>query len=129
MEGWRFRKSERSACWNAPSILIGFLSRSRGGVGRARQRRDAAHRKDSAGNVLGIASRLIPQQVAVDLQASLPGNLSMEDWMIMREVMEAVRQAIPDASSQQPGAVLEHVLGALRQADAKTGDCPENDRS
>ena len=95
MEGWRFRKSERSACWNASSILGGFLSRSRGGVGRERQRCDAAHR---------------------------------EDTTLMREVMEAVRQAIPDASSQQPGAVLEHVLGALRQADAKTVNCPDKER-
>ena len=37
----------------------------------------------------------------------------------MREIIEAVRQAIPDASSRPPGAVLEHVLSALRQADAK----------
>ena len=93
----------------------------------------AAHGKDAMlhtaktqpATFLGIASRLIPQQVAVDLHASLPGNLSMEDWMIMREVMEAVRQAIPDANSKQPGAVLEHVLGALRQADAKTVNYPD----
>jgi hypothetical protein len=96
----------------------------------------AAHGKDAMlhtaktqpATFLSIASRLIPQQVAVDLHASLPGNLSMEDWMIMREIMEAVRQAIPDASSQQPGAVLEHVLGALRQADAKTVNCPDKER-
>jgi Family of unknown function (DUF5681) len=82
--------------------------------------------KTQPATFLGIASRLIPQQVAVDLQASLPGNLSMEDWTIMREVVEAVRQAMPDASSKPPGAVFEHVLGALRQADAKTVDCPQN---
>ena len=84
--------------------------------------------KTQPATFLGIASRLIPQQVAVDLHASLPGNLSMEDWMIMREVMEAIRQAIPDANSKQPGAVLEHVLGALRQADAKTVNCPDKER-
>jgi hypothetical protein len=49
----------------------------------------------------------------------LPGNLSMEDWQMMKEIIAAVRQAIPDASSEPPGAVLEHVLSALRQADAK----------
>jgi len=92
----------------------------------------AAHGKDAMLNTaktqpatfLGIASRLIPQQVAVDLQASLPGNLSMEDWAIMREIVEAARLAIPDASSKQPGAVLEHVLGALRQAETQTVNCP-----
>ena len=49
----------------------------------------------------------------------LPDNLSMEDWQMMKEIIAAVRQAIPDASSKPPGAVLEHVLSALRQADAK----------
>ena len=77
--------------------------------------------KTQPATFLGIASRLIPQQVAVDLQASLPGNLSMEDWQVMREIVAAVREAIPDASSKPPGAVLEHVLGALRQ----TVNCPE----
>jgi hypothetical protein len=38
---------------------------------------------------------------------------------MMKEIIAAVRQAIPDASSEPPGAVLEHVLSALRQADAK----------
>jgi hypothetical protein len=43
----------------------------------------------------------------------------MEDWQVMREIIVAVRQAIPDASSKPSGAVLEHVLSALRQVDAK----------
>ena len=55
----------------------------------------------------------------VTVEQSLPGNLSMEDWQMMKEIIAAVRQAIPDASSKPPGAVLEHVLSALRQADAK----------
>ena len=43
----------------------------------------------------------------------------MEDWQVMKEIIAAVRQTIPDASSKPPGAVLEHVLGALRAAQAK----------
>jgi hypothetical protein len=53
----------------------------------------------------------------------LPGNLSMEDWMIMREIVEVARVAIPDASSKPPGQVLEFVLNAPRIAEAKTIDC------
>ena len=34
----------------------------------------------------------------------------MEDWQVMREIVAAVRQAVPDASSKPPGAVLAHVL-------------------
>jgi hypothetical protein len=64
-------------------------------------------------------ARLIGPEVKLTIEQSLPGNLSMEDWQMMKEVIAAVRQAIPDASSKPPGAVLEHVLSALRQADAK----------
>ena len=64
-------------------------------------------------------ARLIPNDVRVTVEQQLPGNLSMEDWQVMKEIIAAVRQAIPDASSKPPGAVLEHVLSALRQADAK----------
>ena len=64
-------------------------------------------------------ARLLPNDVRVTVEQSLPGNLSMEDWQVMREIIAAVRQAIPDASSKPPGAVLEHVLGALRAAQAK----------
>ena len=46
---------------------------------------------------------------------------------MMKEVIAAVRQAIPDAGSKPPDAVLEHVLTALRAADAKVLDSSEND--
>jgi hypothetical protein len=74
-------------------------------------------------------ARLIPNDVRVTVEQSLPGNLSMEDWQVMREIVAAVRQAVPDAASQPPGAVLEHVLEALRMTGAKTLDCSEKDRS
>ena len=64
-------------------------------------------------------ARLLPNDVRVTVEQSLPGNLSMEDWQMMKEIIAAVRQAVPDASSKPPGAVLEHVLAALRAADAK----------
>ena len=40
----------------------------------------------------------------------------MDDWQTMKEVIAAVRRALPDAASALPGAVLEHVLSA----EAKT---------
>jgi len=72
-------------------------------------------------------ARLIPQDVKLTVEQQLPGNLSMEDWQVMREIIAAVRQAIPDAASASPGAVFEHVLAALRQTEAKTIglDCME----
>ena len=71
-------------------------------------------------------ARLIPNDVRVTVEQQLPGNLSMEDWQVMKEIIAAVRQAIPDASSKPPGAVLEHVLAALRAADAKVLGSSEN---
>ena len=49
-----------------------------------------------------------------------PAGLGPEDYGVLREVIAAVRQALPDADQQQPNAVLTHVLSALRQVDAKT---------
>ena len=67
-------------------------------------------------------ARLLPNDVRVTVEQSLPGNLSMEDWQMMKEIIAAVRQAIPDAGSKPPGAMLERVLSALRQAERKTID-------
>ena len=58
--------------------------------------------------------------VRVTVEQQLPGNLSIEDWTIMREIVAAVRQAIPDAAQRPAREVLQHVLVALRQAEAKT---------
>jgi hypothetical protein len=50
----------------------------------------------------------------VTVQQQLPGNLSAEDWAMMREIVEAVKQAIPDAASQPPGVVLQYVKDRLQ---------------
>jgi hypothetical protein len=74
-------------------------------------------------------ARLLPNDVRVTVEQQLPGNLSMEDWQVMKEIIAAVRQALPAAAAHRPGAVLEHVLGALRQADAKVLNCPKKEWS
>jgi len=70
-------------------------------------------------------ARLLPNDVRVTVEQQLPGNLSMEDWQVMREVIAAVRQALPEAGSKPPGAVLEHVLEALRAVQAKPITAPK----
>ena len=75
--------------------------------------------QDNPGVFFATCARLIGPEVKLTIEQTLPGNLSMEDWQVMREIVAAVRQAIPDANPKPPGAVLEHVLSALRQADAK----------
>jgi hypothetical protein len=47
-------------------------------------------------------ARLLPNDVRVTVEQHLPGNLSIEDWTIMREIVAAGRQAIPYASSKPP---------------------------
>ena len=72
--------------------------------------------QDQPSVFFATCARLLPNDVRVTVEQQLPGNLSMEDWQVVKEIIAAVRQAIPDASSKPPGAVLEHVLDALRQA-------------
>src|SRR5580704_14381332 len=93
--------------------------------GRAAMEKTA---QDQPSVFFGICARLLPNDVRVTVEQSLPGSLSIDDWQTMKEVIEAVRQAIPDASSKPPGAVLEHVLSALRASDAKVLNCPAKDR-
>src|SRR5580700_9402286 len=40
-------------------------------------------------------ARLTPNDVQVTVEHSLPGDLSMEDWRMMKEIIPAVRQAFP----------------------------------
>jgi hypothetical protein len=78
---------------------------------------------------LATCSRLMGPEVKLTIEQSLPAGLLADDWSLMREIVEAVRQAMPDASSQPPSAVLNHVLSALRMSNANVLDCSKNMRS
>ena len=58
-------------------------------------------------------ARLIPNDVRVTVEQQLPGNLSVEDWQVMKVIIAAVRQAIPDASlhdgSLQPESAIRRM--------------------
>ena len=69
---------------------------------------------------VAIASHLIPKDVSVSLSARLPANLDATDWQLLIEVLEAVKQALPDVGQRSPGAVLALVTGAIRSASATT---------
>ena len=118
----------RQAGWYSPSLLSRLLSRSCGGFCQAWPRRDGEDGRDQPSVFFGICARLLPNDVRATVEQSLPGNLSMDDWQTMKEVIEAVRQAIPDAPNRPAGAVLEHVLSALKASDAKVLNCPKKDR-
>ena len=61
--------------------------------------------KTSPAVFFATCARLIPHDVRVTVQQQLPGNLSAEDWAMMREIVEAVRQAVPDASTRNHQSV------------------------
>jgi hypothetical protein len=48
--------------------------------------------------------------------------MSLEDYLLMREVIAAIREGLPDADQMQPGQVFQHVLGALQ-------NCPNEIRT
>ncbi len=60
-----------------------------------------------------VCARLIGPEVKLTIEQSLPGNLSAQDWAIMREIVDAVKTAIPDAANRPAGEVLEFVRGKL----------------
>jgi hypothetical protein len=66
-----------------------------------------------------IAARICPNDVRLTLEQPIPGGMSLEDYSLMREVIAAIREGLPDADQKQPCQVFQHVLSALRQADGK----------
>ena len=73
---------------------------------------------DQPGVFFATCARLPPADVKLTIEQSYAG-LSPQDYVLLKEVIAAVRLAIPDADSQPPGALLEHVLSALRPAEVK----------
>ena len=65
-----------------------------------------------------LAARLIPKDVQLTLQTRLPGNLEPHEWQLAMECFGAIREALPNASNQEPGAVLTFVRDAIRASNA-----------
>jgi hypothetical protein len=71
--------------------------------------------QDNPAVFFATCARLIGPEVKLTIEQSLPGNLSMEDWQVMREIVGAVKQALPGADQSQPGVVLQYVKDKLGQ--------------
>jgi hypothetical protein len=70
--------------------------------------------KQAPATFFAIAARLIPADVKVSIEQTF-GGLSAEDYA----VLQAIKQAVPNASSRSPSEVLEYVRDTLRAAEAK----------
>ena len=119
MEAWTVGQFKWSPRWYSPSVLGGFPSRDLAEVwakhGKETMIKTAT---DQPGVFFATCARLLPADVKLTIEQSYAG-LSPEDYVLLKEVIAAVRQAIPNADLRPPGAVLEHVLSVLRQAEVK----------
>ena len=75
--------------------------------------------RKSPESFVAIAAKVCPADVRVSIEPSA-GGLSPEDWILVQQVVQAVKAALPDAAERNPTEAFQFVLGALRQADAKT---------
>ena len=68
---------------------------------------------------MAIAARICPNDVRLTFEHAIPGGMSLEDYLLMREVIAAIREGMHDADQMQPGAVFQHVLEALHDCSKK----------
>jgi hypothetical protein len=68
---------------------------------------------------LGVCASLIPRDVSIAIEARLPGNLAPDEWQLALEVIQGIKEAIPDANDRQPGEVMAFVRDAIRAHSAK----------
>ena len=53
------------------------------------------------------------------LEQAIPGGMSLEDYSLMREVIAAIREGLPEADQMQPDQVFQHVLEALQNCPTR----------
>jgi hypothetical protein len=78
--------------------------------------------QDEPARFAELCGRLIPKDVSLTISERLPGGLDADDWQLTMEILQATRQALPDASERKPGEVLSFVLEAIRAHNAKAID-------
>ena len=70
---------------------------------------------------MAIAARICPNDVRLTLEQAIPGGMSLEDYSLMREVIAAITEGLPEADQLQPGAVFQYVLEPLQDC---SNNCP-----
>jgi hypothetical protein len=77
--------------------------------------------KTQPATFLGIASRLIPQQVQMDLHGILPGNLSPTDWADLRELLSAIQSALRGLQACVGGYTENAIVGRSKKLSLFNG--------
>jgi hypothetical protein len=58
--------------------------------------------KKSPEAFVAIAARFCPNDVRLMLQQAIPGGMSLADYSLMREVIAAIREGLPEADQCSP---------------------------
>ena len=66
---------------------------------------------------MAIAARVCPNDVRLTLEQAIPGGMSWKTYSLMREVIAAIREGLPEADQLQPGEESE-VEGATHDLSA-----------
>lgn len=66
---------------------------------------------DDPGKFMQLAVACLPKDVNLSIADRLPGGLDPTEWAIVLEIVEVVREALPD---RQPGEALAIVRDAVR---------------
>jgi hypothetical protein len=82
--------------------------------------------KSSLRFFFATCARLLPNDVRVTVEQQLPGNLSAEDWSMMREIVAAVRQAIPDGRKRMGRVVPDDHPGMWGRSNSFSANSPSN---
>jgi hypothetical protein len=70
-----------------------------------------------------VCSKLIPKDVQLTIEQTMPKGLEPEDLAILK----AIKLALPNAGEREPGEVLQFVLDAVRAHEAKVIDATRCD--
>ena len=68
---------------------------------------------------MAIAARICPNDIRLTLEQAIPRGMTLEDYSLMREVIAAIRESLPEADQSQPGAVFQHVLEELHDCSRR----------
>jgi hypothetical protein len=69
--------------------------------------------KKSPEAFVAIAARICPNDIRLTLEQAIPGGMTLEDYSLMREVIAAIRESLPDC---RPIAARRSISACARGA-------------
>jgi hypothetical protein len=66
------------------------------------------------GTLARMAYATLPKDILVSVEQKIPGGLSAEDWVLLTQVLDLIRSAVPAGSNAPPAEVFGVIETALR---------------